>query len=163
VKTQTLNHVFAARFFMLIEPFLIVLTSTGRTDFDITKGPAIAKPPPIEKKFKPLLYSLNTLSSVTSERCPSPRLCAKAQKRTSYHLCYLAGASNRRYCNYFHEVCCYTTDQCFYSFKRRKFIFFLSGMLRYLKSFCNRHIPHFYVSFWLSHNLVIYLFYLCPS
>jgi len=25
-----------------------------------------------------VLYSLNTLSGVTSERCPSPRLCAKA-------------------------------------------------------------------------------------
>jgi len=42
------------------------------------------------------LSSLNTLSGVTSERCPSPRLCAKAhtikhQKRTSYHLRYLAG------------------------------------------------------------------------
>jgi len=29
-------------------------------------------------KFKSLLYSLNTLSGVTSERCPSPRLCARA-------------------------------------------------------------------------------------
>jgi len=31
------------------------------------------------KKIKSLLYSLNTLSGVTSERCPSPRLCAKAR------------------------------------------------------------------------------------
>jgi len=29
------------------------------------------------KKIKSLLYSLNTLSGVTSERCPSPRVCAK--------------------------------------------------------------------------------------
>jgi len=41
------------------------------------------------KKIKSSLYSLNTLSGVTSERCPSPRLCAK--NRTSYHLCYLSG------------------------------------------------------------------------
>jgi len=27
-------------------------------------------------QIKSLLYSLNTLSGVTSERCPSPRLCA---------------------------------------------------------------------------------------
>jgi len=31
-----------------------------------------------KKKIKSSIYSLNTLSSVTSERCPSPRLCAKA-------------------------------------------------------------------------------------
>jgi len=30
------------------------------------------------KKIKSLLYLLNTLSGVTSERCPSMRLCAKA-------------------------------------------------------------------------------------
>jgi len=30
------------------------------------------------KKIKALFYSLNTLSGVTSERCPTPRLCAKA-------------------------------------------------------------------------------------
>jgi len=30
------------------------------------------------KKIKSLLYSLNTLSGVTIEWCPSPRLCAKA-------------------------------------------------------------------------------------
>jgi len=42
-----------------------------------------------EKKIKSSLYSLNALSGVTSERCPSPRLCAH-QKRTSFHLCYLS-------------------------------------------------------------------------
>jgi len=31
-----------------------------------------------QKKSKSSLYSLNTLSCVTSERCPSPLLCAKA-------------------------------------------------------------------------------------
>jgi len=30
------------------------------------------------QKIKSLLYSLNTLSGVTSEWCPSPRLCARA-------------------------------------------------------------------------------------
>jgi len=29
------------------------------------------------KKIKSSLFSLNTLSGVTSERCPSPRLCAE--------------------------------------------------------------------------------------
>jgi len=30
------------------------------------------------QKIKSSLYSINTLSGVTSERCPSPQLCAKA-------------------------------------------------------------------------------------
>jgi len=30
------------------------------------------------KKIKSLLYSLNTLSGDTSEQCPSPQLCTKA-------------------------------------------------------------------------------------
>jgi len=35
------------------------------------------------KKIKSSWYSLNTLSGVTSERCPSPRLCAKAHTISS--------------------------------------------------------------------------------
>jgi len=35
-------------------------------------------PPPQKKEIKSSLYSLNTLSGVTSERCPSQQLCAKA-------------------------------------------------------------------------------------
>jgi len=33
----------------------------------------------IKKKIKSTLYSLNTLSGVTSEWCLSPRLCTRAQ------------------------------------------------------------------------------------
>jgi len=32
----------------------------------------------IKSKIKSLLHSLNTLSGVTSERCPIPRPCARA-------------------------------------------------------------------------------------
>jgi len=41
-----------------------------------------------KNQIKSSLYSLNTLSGVTSERCPSPRLTQylPRQKQTSYHL-----------------------------------------------------------------------------
>jgi len=35
-----------------------------------------------KNQIKSSLYSLNTLSGVTSERCPSQRLCAKAHTIT---------------------------------------------------------------------------------
>jgi len=41
------------------------------------------------KKIKSLLYSLNTLLGVTSERCPSARLCAKT------HTIKVATVANR--------------------------------------------------------------------
>jgi len=37
------------------------------------------------KKIKSLLYSLYILSGVTSERCPTPRLCAKAHSSRFSH------------------------------------------------------------------------------
>jgi len=49
-------------------------TTHTRFIFYQTKVPSLI----YKKKIKSSLYSLNTLSGVTSERCPSPQLCAKA-------------------------------------------------------------------------------------